>query len=287
MPLLEPRLLARLERLQVGTRRRLGGQFAGEHRSTRRGASLDFADYREYHPGDDFRRIDYQLLARLDVVLLRLFEAEDDLVVRLLVDTSRSMAAGAKLLQAQRIAGALGFVGLVRRDAVTLHTFPGRAAGSPRFTGREGAPALFAHLEALSADGGTEIVAAATDLLSRPGPPGLTVLVSDLLTPEWAPAITRLPARGGDLVVVHVLAAEELLPDLLGDLDLVDVETGRSVAVSLSPTSLREYARLATAWTDDIARRCRQAGAAYVRLLDTDDLEAVLLRSWRDAGVLR
>ncbi len=287
MPLLDPRLLARLERLQVGTRRRLGGQFAGEHRSTRRGTSLDFADYREYHPGDDFRRIDYQLLARLDVVLLRLFEAEDDLVVRLLVDTSRSMATGEKLLQAQRVAAALGFVGLVRRDAVTLHTFPGRPAGAPRFTGRAGGPALFRHLEALTADGGTEIVAAATDLLSRPGPPGLTVLISDLLTPDWAPAITRLPARGGDLVVVHVLAATELEPDLLGDLELVDAETGRSVAVSLSVTTLREYARLAAAWTDDIALRCRQAGAAYVRLLDTDDLETVLLRSWRDAGVLR
>ena len=287
MPLLEPRFLARLERLQVGTRRRLGGQFAGEHRSTRRGTSLDFADYREYHPGDDFRRIDYQLLARLDVALLRLYEAEDDLVVRLLVDTSRSMATAAKLQQAQRVAAALGFVALVRRDVVTLHTFPSSFAGAPRFNGRGAAPALFSHLEALTADGGTEIVAAATDLLSRPGPPGLTVLVSDLLTPSWASAISRLPARGGDLVVVHVLADEELRPDLLGDLDLVDVETGASVSVSLSPSSLREYARLASAWTDDIALRCRQAGAAYVRLLDSADLEQELLRSWRDAGVLR
>jgi uncharacterized protein (DUF58 family) len=286
VPLLEPRFLARLERLQVGTRRRLGGQFAGEHRSVRRGTSVDFADYREYHPGDDFRRIDYQLLARLDVTLLRLYEAEDDLVVRLLVDTSRSMATSSKLQQATRVAAALGFVALVRRDVVTLHTFPS-ATAAPRFTGRGAAPALFSHLEALAADGGTEIVAAATDLLSRPGPPGLTVLVSDLLTPEWAPAITRLPARGGDLVVVHVLAEEELRPELLGDLDLVDVETGRSVPVSLSPASLREYARLAEAWTDDIALRCRQAGAAYVRLLDSADLEQELLRSWRDAGVLR
>jgi uncharacterized protein (DUF58 family) len=286
LALLEPRLLARLERLQVGTRRRLGGQFAGEHRSIRRGTSVDFADYREYHPGDDFRRIDYQLLARLDVVLLRLFEAEDDLVVRLLVDTSTSMRTGEKLEQARRVAAALGFVALVRRDAVTLHTFPS-GLPAPRFTGRAGGPALFSHLEALEADGGTEIVAAATHLLARPGPPGLTVLISDLLTPEWETAITRLPARGGDLVVVHLLAGEELKPELVGDLDLVDVETGRSVSVSLTPTSLREYARLAEAWADGIALRCRRAGAAYVRLLDTDDLEERLLGSWRDAGVLR
>jgi uncharacterized protein (DUF58 family) len=284
--LLEPRFLARLERLQVGTRRRLGGQFAGEHRSIRRGASIDFADYREYHPGDDFRRIDYQLLARLDVLLLRLFEAEDDLVVRLLVDTSTSMRTGAKFEQATRVAAALGFVALVRRDAVTLHTFPDERP-APRFTGRHGSTQLFRHLEALEAGGGTDIVAAAAHLLARPGPPGLTVLISDLLTPEWEQAITRLPARGGDLVVVHVLAQEELRPELVGDLDLVDAETGRTVSVSLSPASLRAYRQLAATWTDGIALRCRRAGAAYVRLLDDDDLEETLLGSWRDAGVLR
>src|SRR5262245_45070016 len=101
--------MARLERLQLGTRRRLSGQFAAEHRSPRHGTSLDFADYREYHPGDDFRRIDYDLYARLDVLLLKLYEAEDDLTLRLLIDTSRSMA-GDKLVQAERIAAALGFV---------------------------------------------------------------------------------------------------------------------------------------------------------------------------------
>src|SRR5215468_300381 len=103
--------MARLERLQLGTRRRLSGQFAGEHRSRRHGTSLDFADYREYHPGDDFRRIDYHLWARLDVLLLKLFEADDDLTLRLLVDTSASMA-GPKLQQARRVAAALGFVSL-------------------------------------------------------------------------------------------------------------------------------------------------------------------------------
>ena len=92
MALLEPALLARLEAMQLVTRRRLAGSLAGEHRSTRHGSSLDFADQREYHPGDDFRRIDYHVLARLDQLLIRLYEADDDLLVRLVVDTSASMA---------------------------------------------------------------------------------------------------------------------------------------------------------------------------------------------------
>ena len=285
-PLLDARLLARLEALQLATRRRLAGQLAGEHRSTRHGSSLDFADYRPYHPGDDFRRIDYHLYARLDVLLLKLFEAEDEVHLRLLVDTSASMGTGGKLAQAARVAGALGFVALVRRDPVSLHTFP-LDRPAPRFTGRAAAPALFDQLARLTASGDTRFAAAATHLLARPGPPGLTVVVSDLLTPEWEAGLTRLPARGADVVVVHVLAADELHPDLVGDVELVDAESGRRVAVSLSPDTLAAYARSAEAWADRVAARCRQAGAAYLRVLATDDLEPLLLGSWRQTGVLR
>lgn len=288
MALLEPSLLSRLERMQLHTRRRLAGNLASEHRSPEHGESLDFAEYREYYPGDDFRRIDYQALARLDVLLVRLFEAEQDLTVRLLLDTSGSMTAS-KLRQAVRVAAALGFVGLVRRDVVTLHTFP-LTQPPRRFTGRHASQALFQQLEGIEAagpTGETHFVAAARDLLSRPGPRGLTVVVSDLLTPEWEDGLTRLPARGGDLMMVHVLSAEELRPDLIGDLDLVDVETGARVPVSLSPDALRRYEELARAWADGIARRCHQLGAGYVRVLDDDNIEQVLLARWRAAGVLR
>jgi uncharacterized protein (DUF58 family) len=283
--LLEPELLGRLERLQLRTARPLAGRFSGEHRSRRHGTSVDFADYREYHPGDDFRRIDYHLYARLDVLLLKLFEAEDDLTVRLLVDTSASMA-GAKLHQARRVAAALGFVALVRRDAVTVHTVPlDRAA--PRFVGRGAIEPLFRHLSGLPAGGGTPFGAACADLLARPGPPGCTVVVSDLLTDDWAEGLARLPRRGAQVVVVHVLDPEELAPTLIGDYELVDRETGALVEVSLSPATLAEYGRRAAAWADDVAARCHRAGAAYLRLGSDEDLAARLLGAWRDEGVLR
>ena len=285
-PLLEPALLAKLERLQLGTRNRLAGRFSGEHRSRRHGTSLDFADYREYHPGDDFRRIDYNLFARLDVLLLKLFEAEDDITVRLLVDTSASMATGGKLRQAARVAAALGFVSLIRRDVVTVHTFP-LDRPAPRFVGRGASTPLFALLEDLDAVGETNFATACGHLLARPGPPGVTVVISDLLTPDWQQGITRLPARGGEVVVIHVLDREELEPTLVGDFELVDRETGAHVAVSLSPETLRAYEEVARAWTEEVAGRCRHAGATYVRLLADDDLDHLLLGSWRDDGVIR
>ncbi|MGH9183470.1 MAG: DUF58 domain-containing protein [Acidimicrobiales bacterium] len=291
--LLAPGLLARLERLQLSTRRPLAGRLAGDHRSPAHGSSIDFADYREYHPGDDFRRVDYALYARLDVLLVRLFEAEDDLQLRLMIDTSASMATGGKLDRARQVAAALGFVALVRRDAVSVHAFP-LDGSAPRFRGRHAVPPLFAHLARLRAGGETRFVAAATHLLARPGPAGLTVVVSDLLTPEWETGIARLPARGADLVIVHVLAPEELAPslsdggeELVGDLDLVDAETGRRVSVSLSPHTLAAYERAAAAWADGVATRCRQAGAAYLRVMADEELEPLLFGAWRRQGVLR
>jgi len=283
--LLEPELLGRLEQLQLGTRRRLAGRFSGEHRSTRRGTSLDFADYREYQRGDDPRRIDVGVWARLDQLLVRLYEAEDDLTVRLLVDTSASME-GAKLDQAVRLAAALGFVALVRRDVVTVHTFP-LDRPAPRFAGRHAAHALFRHLESLTAEGDTRFAHAVSDLLSRRGPAGVAVVLSDLLTPEWADGLTRLPARGGDVTVVHVLDRTELHPDLSGDLDLVDSESGEVVPVSLAPEQVKAYEALARAWADEVAQRAHHSGAAYVRVLADEDLEPILLGSWRAAGVLR
>jgi uncharacterized protein (DUF58 family) len=283
--LLSPELRGRLEQLQLGTRRRLAGRFNAEHRSTRRGTSLDFADYREYHRGDDPRRIDVGVWARLDQLVVRLYEAEDDLTVRLLVDTSASME-GDKLAQVCRLAAALGFVALVRRDVVTVHTFP-LDRPAPRFTGRHAAHVLLEHLDGLTADGDTRFAHAVADLLSRPGPPGLTVVLSDLLTPEWAEGLTRLPGRGGDVTVVHVLDPSELRPDLSGDLDLVDAETGEVVAVSLAPEQVRAYEAAARAWVDDVAGRAQHVGATYVRVLTDDDVEELLLGSWREAGVLR
>lgn len=284
--LVEPALLAKLERLQLGTRNRLAGRFSGEHRSVRYGTSLDFADYREYHPGDDFRRIDYNLYARLDVLLLKLFEAEDDITVRLLIDTSASMASGGKLRQAARVAAALGFVSLIRRDIVTVHTFP-LDRPAPRFVGRGATAPLFGLLDGLEAGGETRFAAACGHLLARPGPPGVTVVISDLLTPDWQQGISRLPARGGDVVVVHVLDPEELHPTLVGDFDLVDRETGAHIAVSLSPETIRAYEAVAEAWATDVGARCRQAGAAYVRLMADADLDHLLLGAWRDQGVVR
>ena len=286
MALLSAAMMGRLERLQLSTRRPLAGYLAGVHRSPRHGSSLDFADYRSYHPGDDFRLIDYHLLARLNVLLIKLFEADDELNLRVLIDTSASMGSEGKLTHAKKLAAAVGFVALVRRDTVNVYTFPTHRP-APRFASRYATAQMFRYLEELTATGPTTIAQAARYQLSQPGKPGLTVLISDLLTPDWDHGISRLLARGSDLVVVHVLSQSELEPDFYGDIEIIDRETKERMPVSLSPDTYKEYHRSFIAWVDTVASRCRHLGAAYTRTLAGDDIEFLLLSGWRREGIFR
>lgn len=282
--LLEPELLAALERMQLNTRRPLAGRISGGHRSKRHGTSLDFSDFREYEPGDDFRRIDYLTLARLDQLVVRLYEADDDLTVDLVIDTSASMGLDGKLRRAAEIASAVGFVGLLRRDTVRLQV-PGLAPR--RFTGRRGHVQLDSVLSSLVAGGTLALADFATRVLGTARPPGLTVVCSDLLDADWATAIRRLPALGADVIVVHVLGVGELDPEAVGDVDLVDVESGERVPVSMTPAALDQYRERLEAWRDEVGSLVRSRGATLVEVDTRDPVEDVVLANLRRSEALR
>jgi uncharacterized protein (DUF58 family) len=283
--LLSPELMSRLESLQLQSRHRLVGKFGGEHSSKRHGNTVDFADFREYHPGDDFRRIDYHVLARLDQVLIKLYEADDEITVRILLDTSDSMTTSGKLDQACRLSAALGFIALGSHDAVSIHTFPERGA-APRFAGRASIPNFFAYLEGLQPGGTTPFARAAGHLLSRAGPPGITIVISDLLTPEW-PALLSLRSSGSDLTVLHILADDDTSPVLSGDLMLVDREDGERLTVSVTEQILSTFEDRVQAWQDDVRARTVGIGGSYVPMTPETDIESLLLTSWRESGALR
>ena len=283
--LLSPALMARLESLQLGSRHRLMGRFGGDHKSRRYGNTVDFADFREYHPGDDFRRIDYHVMARLDQVLIKLFEADDEITVRLLIDTSASMQVGAKILQAKRLAAAMGFVALTAHDSVSVHTFPARAP-APRFAGRAAVPAFLDYVGDLEATGLTPFAEAASHLLSQSGLPGLTVVLSDLLTTEWS-SLVQLRASGSDVIILHVLCDEDLDPDFSGDLELVDRELGERLTVSVTDEVAENYRERVRSWRADVAGSARGSGAWYEAVDAGDDIEELLLQAWRTSGVLR
>lgn len=277
--------LAKLEQLQLASRERLVGRFAGEHDSTRFGDSVDFADFRQYHPGDDFRRIDYHVLARLDQLLIKLFEADDTITTRILVDTSASMATGHKLLQAKRLAAMLAFVGLIGHDTVNLYTMPD--LGVPqRFTGRAGFPIVARRLEDLEAAGPTPFAQAAGEVVGHGGLRGVTIVLSDLLTRDW-PSLVRFRADRSALVIVQILDLSDRTVTFEGDVDLVDRETGARHPITVIDEIAAHYETDVEEFLGLVRARCRSVGAAHLVVDADDDPEELLFSTWRTAGVIR
>ena len=265
--LLSPEFRARLERLSLRTRGRVRGKWAGRHPSKQIGESIDFADYREYAPGDDFRRIDHNLWARLGVVMVRLFEAEDELPLRLIIDSSASMRFGAKFRVAQELAAVMSFLALAGGDRVYPVQVPGQdgrsfSAGPPS-RHLAGWPVLESWLEGLEPGGAGSLTPAVHNLIGNATVRGPIVLISDLLDPAWGKSLDAMGTAGSG-TVLHVLAPDELEPELSGDLRLIDSESQKTIDLSTSSDALAAYRSARDGFLAGAAARSRRAGLDYV-----------------------
>lgn len=290
--LLDPAFLQRLEALSLVSRRRIRGRQHGERRSLVRGRGIEFDDYRAYEPGDDYRYIDWNIASRLDRFFVKLFSEEEDLDVRLLVDSSRSMAAGApvsKLLLAKRLAAAIGYIGLVNLDRVEVGAFSsGPGPRLSRLRGRGRAFDLLRFLDGIAPEGATDLGLAVRRTLDASPRRGLLVVISDLLDPHgYEDGLLRARHHRMQTFVIHVLADDELAPQLSGELRLVDAETSRAVDVTVDADALRAYAAARDAYFDGIQRFCFRHGIDYLRTTTSVPADALVLRYLRQGGLVR
>lgn len=283
---LDPSTLGRLRRLRLQQRRRVDGRYAGAHRARGHGASLDFADYREYVPGDDPRRVDVHAHARLGRRLVKLYEAEDEAALRVVVDLSASMQFGSKDRAAREAAATLGVVAAVGGDRARMVLAGATVDPGPWFRGPTAVPWLQRRLAQAAAGGRADLVGAVARAV-REGPIGPVVLVSDLLDESWDAALTTLSTNRGDRVLVHLVGREDLEPTLDGDVRVVDAERGDELEVGMAGATLPEYAAVRNAWLDAIAVVCRGKGIVHIQLVDDEAVPSVLAERLVSAGVLR
>jgi len=262
--------LRQLERLLLLMKRPVRGGLKGGRRSVKRGQSVEFADFRDYSLGDDLRQLDWNVLARLEKLFIKLYVEEEDVTISFLIDCSASMAAGkpAKLLFAKRAAAALGYIGLASEDRVAVTALAGRAGR--RQVALRGSGRVFRLLSALSGmaatDGPTDLLAAARHAGAQLSGRGVVVLISDLLDPAADKVIRELAATGSELIVLHVLSPEELEPELEGDMRLVDVESGDGLDVTVDLATVDDYRARLAAWREAFADLAARRGASYVPL---------------------
>jgi len=288
--LFDEAFLYKLERLSILSRRAMAGQLQGERRSPKRGQSVEFADFRPYSPGDDFRRIDWNAYARLERFFLKLFVEEEDLTVHLLVDTSRSMDWGQpnKLWYAVRAAGALGYIALASLDRVTVSAFSRQVSEKfPPHRGKQQAMALFAFLQGLAPQTDTDLAIALRGYAATATHPGPLLLISDLLDDGWREGLTALAARGFEATVLHLLSPDEADPPLSGELKLLDVETGEPVEVTADYDLLARYRQGLAGWQEELRVFCGGRGMNYVAVTTDMPFEELIFAFLRRRGVLR
>jgi len=266
--LLSPDLLAKLERLELVSRKIFRGRMKGERRSPRKGQSVEFADYRNYVPGDDLRFIDWNTYARLERLFLKMFLEEEDLHFYALIDTSASMDFGepTKLRYAVELAAALGFVGLVRGDRVKIETL-GQPSNMPApvFRGRRSLWRMLSHLEQIEPGNATSLADGIKNFCLRNSGKGIVVLLSDLLDKKgYESALRYLVSKEMDVYVVHILSAEETDPDIQGDLRLVDCEDADVAEVTVSPALLARYKQSLAAFIESARQFCTRRGMVYL-----------------------
>lgn len=293
--LLEPEFLKKLERVSVAAKRPFPGRMKGEKRSTKRGISIEFADYREYATGDDLRYVDWKAYARLEKLFLKLFIEEEDLSIHLLLDASQSMAYSGnanhptKFAYARKIAAALGYVGLVRYDRVGISSF-GQALGrrTPMFRSRASVPRLFSYLEQVVPGGATDFTHALQNYAQRTSAaPGVCVVLSDFLDPNWEKGIRALLSRRFQVVLLQIMDPEEVEPTFLGDLRLVDAETGESREVTVTPQVLGRYRSALADFCGQLSDTANRHGIDYLRVTTDTSFEDLLLKTLRGTGLLR
>jgi uncharacterized protein (DUF58 family) len=278
--------LSRLERLHLIAKRLEWAGAGGEHAASRKGHSLEFSDYRRYQRGDDLRYVDWNIYRRLDRLVLKVFTAEEELNIYLLVDTSASMEQ--KVDYAKKIAAALGYIGLKNLDRVGGAGFSSTLQTPLRLgRGRTQVLRLFGFLERLSCAGATNLAAAIHRFTSLFPQPGLAIVVSDLFDPGgWRAAVEELARKRHQVLVIHVLDGEEIEPHVLGDVALVDAEGQGERRLFVDDALARRFAEELALYFRDIESACSNLGVDYLRTTTHVPFDEFILKSLRQLGTV-
>ena len=293
----DEKTLRKLNKLQLVAKHVRAGQMKGERRSVRRGTSIEFADYRNYARGDDLRRLDWNVYARLDKPFIKLFEEEEDLAVYLLVDASASMdwpregnPDEHKFTFAQRVVAGLAYISLGSGDRLFVASLGGKrrnAMWGP-LRGRGYTLGLLDFMGSLEADNAVDLNTSMRDFALRTTRPGLCIIVTDLMSPTgYQDGLAAMQSRGHEVTLIHVLSPGEVTPPLSGDLQLLDIETNKTQDVSVDEGMRDLYVKRLLAWRDEISAYCTKRGIHYATVETSTAWDELILFELRRLGVVK
>ncbi|HTL31701.1 MAG TPA: DUF58 domain-containing protein [Kofleriaceae bacterium] len=290
--LFDDKFLATLEHLHMVSRKVFSGNLRAERRTRKVGSGIEFADHRTYARGDDFRYIDWNLYGRLDKLLLRLFEEEEDLYIYILIDCSSSMAIGSplpKMHYAMQVGAALTYVGLANLDRVAILPFSDRLLGRmPPARGKNRIFRVFDFLRTCDIGGETNLAECMKTFVSQNKRRGMAVLISDFYDPTGFEAgINTLRYNKFEPFVLQAYDLREASPHLHGDLALVDCETGDIKEVTVSRSLLEAYKREHEKYCAELETFCTKRALPFFRTHTSIPFDQLVLKIFRSGGFLR
>jgi len=292
----------KLEYLAIVSRRVFAGRMRAERRTKKTGSGVEFADHRDYNPGDDFRYLDWNVYQRFGRLLLRLYEEEEDLSIYLLVDASRSMGfdfsakdpiaaqgKGAKLRYAKRLAAALCYIGLANLDRVNVSALSNKVkTRMPTTRGKQRIHRVFQFLREVEAEGATGLEDALKQFVAQNKRRGLAVLISDLYDPKgFEQGINVLRYNKFEPFVLHVVDRDDARPNMHGDVRLYDCETGDEREVTVTKSVLDRYEKEHDAYIKEVEHFCTMKQVPYFQADVTVPFDDLILRIFRRGGFLR
>jgi uncharacterized protein (DUF58 family) len=291
MPLFDSNFLKKLEYLSIVSRRVFRGSLLAQRRTLQFGSGIEFADHREYAAGDDLRYLDWNIYARHGDLLLKRFQEEEDLHVYFLLDCSRSMGFGnpPKFDLARQVTAALAYIALADLDRIAVIVFADRIIGDFRLTrGKARILPLLDFLERLEPQGAeTDLTATVQEFIRRRQRTGLAVVVSDLFSPGgYERGFDQLRHRRYEPHVVQLHDTKEARPDMLGDVELYDIENASSRKVTVTEKALRSYRRLFDDYQRAVGNYCRNYGLGCTQATTEIKFDDLVLRMMRVAGAV-
>lgn len=291
--LFDETFLKRLEYLHLVSKKVYAGGQRAERRSKRVGSGLEFADHRDYTPGDDLRTMDWTVYARMERLLVRLYEEEEDLMIYLLLDCSQSMAlrlgATSKWEQAARLTAALGYLGLANMDRVSVIPFGSKLLGRmPPTRGKNQVFKLFNFIESLETGGPTRMEDCLRKFVHQNKRRGMAVVMSDFYDPAgYDEALNYLRYNRYEPFIIHLYDEDEMKPTLRGDLSLVDCETGDVREITVTPRLLKRYQQVHKEFCERLEQTCKARQLSYFRTPIQVPYDDVVLRIFRSGGFLK
>ncbi|MFP4382491.1 MAG: DUF58 domain-containing protein [Spirochaetia bacterium] len=283
--------LRKIERLSFIAAKKRTGKLRGERITKRFGFSEEFSDYRDYQAGDDFRYIDWNIYRRSGRVMVKLFHAEEDQTVHILLDSSRSMTFGepSKFDFARQTAAALGCIAVSSHDRLNIRSFSDSLKESLKVNVRKKYLSdILGYLSAVKPEGTTELNKALIDYAARSGPPGIIIIITDLMDEDgYTKGLAALSASRFDIILIHVLSSDETNPDRKGSFRFRDSEKGNDLRVNVTGSVIRKYQTAVAEYLRDVEDFCIRKGIEYIRVSPRVPAEDVILRYLRGGVYLR